>query len=56
MIEVRDADRAQLARLVERANEVCERDRIGSARQRDHDASLAAGEIVPADELTDAAN
>jgi hypothetical protein len=40
MVEMREARDLQIARRVQLAGEVRERDRIGSARQRDDDARV----------------
>ncbi len=46
MIEMCRPCRAELARGIELADEMSERDRVGSARKRDDDARLGTGEIV----------
>ena len=56
MIEVRGAGGSQLARRVELAHQMRERDRVGPARQRDHDARVAPGETVRPDRPADGVN
>ncbi len=53
MIEMRDAGHLQLARRGELAQQVRERHRIGSARQRHDDARCRTGQIVVANRLPD---
>ena len=54
MIEVGEPNRPQLARRVERPDDMCERDRVRPARQRDRDASVAARQRVLTNEPPDA--
>ena len=54
MVEVRDAGEAQLAGRGELAQQMRERDGVGTARQRDDDARVAPREIVLANRLPDA--
>jgi hypothetical protein len=54
MVEVGHADGSQLTSCVEVADDVRERDGVGSARQGDDDARVGAREIVPTDELANA--
>ncbi len=54
MIQMGQAGDLQLAGSVELHEQVRERDRIGSARQRNDDARIASREIVPPDRLPDA--
>ena len=54
MIEVRDAHDLQLADLVKQAQQMCERDRVASARHRHDDTRRRRRELVPANGATNA--
>ena len=54
MVEMGEPGRPQLARRVERADEMRQRDRVRSARQRDHDPGVAARQRMLANEPPDA--
>ncbi len=54
MVEMREADEANLAGQVELAQQVRERDRVGPARQRDDHASIAPRKVMSPDRLPDA--
>jgi hypothetical protein len=54
MVEMGETDDAQLPFGLKVAQDMRQRDGIGSARKRYHDVGIATSQLVPADELSDA--
>jgi hypothetical protein len=54
MVEMREADEADLAGQVELTQQLRERDRVGPARQRDDHACVTPRKVTSSDGLPDA--